>query len=88
MDERMKKIDETVEYLKSKIQDIPTIAIVLGSGLGKLGERIENPTILPYKEIPNFKTSTAAGHKGNLIFGTLGGRRVMAMQGRFHFYEG
>lgn len=84
----MKKIDETVEYLKSKIQDIPTIAIVLGSGLGKLGERIENPTILPYKEIPNFKTSTAAGHKGNLIFGTLGGRRVMAMQGRFHFYEG
>ena len=84
----LQNIDETVAYLKSRISCIPDAAIVLGSGLGKLGDRIENPTVIPYKDIPHFKTSTATGHKGNLIFGQLGSKNVVAMQGRFHFYEG
>ena len=84
----LQNIDETVAYLKSRISCIPDAAIVLGSGLGKLGDRIENPTVIPYKDIPHFMTSTATGHKGNLIFGKLGNKNVVAMQGRFHFYEG
>ena len=66
----------------------PKIGIVLGSGLGKLGEQIQNPIVIPYKEIPGFPVSTAIGHKGNIICGTLGGKQVVAMQGRFHYYEG
>jgi len=66
----------------------PKIGIVLGSGLGKLGEQIENPIIIPYREIPGFPISTAVGHKGNIICGILGGKQVVAMQGRFHYYEG
>ena len=84
----LQNIDETVAYLKSRISCVPNAAIVLGSGLGKLGDRIESPTVIPYKDIPHFKTSTATGHKGNLIFGKLGSKDVVAMQGRFHFYEG
>ena len=66
----------------------PKIGIVLGSGLGKLGEQIENPIVIPYREIPGFPVSTAVGHKGNIICGILGGKQVVAMQGRFHYYEG
>ena len=88
MNTYLTQIDETVAYLKSRINVIPDAAIVLGSGLGKLGDHIDNPVVIPYKDIPNFKTSTATGHKGNLIFGQLGSRNVVAMQGRFHFYEG
>ncbi len=66
----------------------PKIGIILGSGLGKLGEQIENPLVIPYKDIPGFPISTAVGHKGNIICGTLGGKQVVAMQGRFHYYEG
>ena len=66
----------------------PFAGIVLGSGLGKLAEKIENPTVIPYKEIPGFPVSTAVGHKGNFIAGELGGKFVLAMQGRFHYYEG
>ena len=66
----------------------PKIGIVLGSGLGKLGEQIQNPVVIPYREIPGFPISTAVGHKGNIICGTLGGKQVVAMQGRFHYYEG
>lgn len=80
--------DEAADYLRSKIHYRPTTGIILGSGLGKLADTIENPDIIPYSEIPHFKTSTAVGHKGNLIFGTLNGREIVAMQGRFHFYEG
>ena len=61
--------------------------IILGSGLGALADKIEDPFIIPYSEIPNFPVSTAVGHKGNLIFGKLGGKEVMCMQGRFHYYE-
>ena len=66
----------------------PTVGIVLGSGLGRLAEKIENPVVIPYKEIPGFPVSTAVGHKGNFIIGTLGGKTVIAMQGRIHYYEG
>ena len=66
----------------------PKIGIVLGSGLGKLGEQIQDRIVIPYKEIPGFPISTAVGHKGNIICGTLGGKQVVAMQGRFHYYEG
>ena len=83
---------ETAEYLKQRIaqagKQTPRVAVVLGSGLGKLADRIEEPLTIPYREIPHFKTSTAVGHKGNLIIGMLGGSGVIAMQGRFHYYEG
>ena len=88
--ELIDKINEAANYIKNILagQEMPTIAIILGSGLGLLADRIADQTVIPYSEIPNFKRSTAQGHKGNLIVGTLGGRRVMAMQGRFHYYEG
>lgn len=66
----------------------PTTGIILGSGLGKLADAIAHPTVIPYDKIPHFRTSTAIGHKGNLIFGELNGSKVVAMQGRFHYYEG
>ena len=66
----------------------PEIGIVLGSGLGKLADEIQDPLVIPYKDIPGFPVSTAIGHKGNFIIGTLGGKCVIAMQGRIHYYEG
>ena len=66
----------------------PQVGIILGSGLGKLADRIEEPMVIPYTDVPNFVKSTAIGHKGNFIAGTLGGKFVLAMQGRFHYYEG
>ena len=66
----------------------PVAAVILGSGLGKMAERIENPIIIPYKEIPGFPVSTAIGHKGNFIAGDFAGKFIIAMQGRFHPYEG
>ena len=66
----------------------PTVGIVLGSGLGKLADEIQDPLVIPYKDIPGFPVSTAIGHKGNFIIGTLGGKCVIAMQGRIHYYEG
>lgn len=80
--------DEAANYLRSRTHYRPRTAIILGSGLGKLGDAIEQADIIPYSEIPHFKTSTATGHKGNLIVGLLNGVEVMAMQGRFHYYEG
>lgn len=89
MDERVKKIYEAADYIKGRIGDAkPLAGIVLGSGLGKLAGAIENPVVIPYKEIPHFPASTAVGHKGNFIYGTLGGKQIVAMQGRFHYYEG
>ena len=66
----------------------PEVGIVLGSGLGKLADEIQDPLVIPYNEIPGFPVSTAIGHKGNFIVGTLGGKTVIAMQGRIHYYEG
>lgn len=89
MDPRLEKIMTAAEYVASKLNGLkPYVGIVLGSGLGKLAEQIENKIVIPYKEIPGFPVSTAVGHKGNFIVGQLGGKCVIAMQGRFHFYEG
>ena len=66
----------------------PLVGIILGSGLGKLADEIQDPIVIPYKEIPGFPVSTAIGHKGNFIVGTLSGKTVIAMQGRIHYYEG
>ena len=90
MDERVARIYSAAEYIKGRIgaAQEPVAGIVLGSGLGKLADKIENPVVIPYKEIPHFPASTAVGHKGNFIAGTLGGQFVVAMQGRFHYYEG
>ncbi|MEZ0537952.1 purine-nucleoside phosphorylase [Caldicellulosiruptoraceae bacterium PP1] len=83
-----KKVMESVQYLKNKINKIPDIAIILGSGLGNFAEYIEDRVIIPYSEIPNFPKSTAKGHKGNLICGQLENRYIAVFQGRFHLYEG
>ncbi len=80
---------ESADFIRSRIGDFqPEVAMVLGSGLGFLGDVVENPTVVPYKDIPHFKVSTAPGHKGQLVFGTLSGKRVAVMQGRMHHYEG
>ena len=85
----VKRIQDCADYLKEKTGGMkPVAGIVLGSGLGKLAETIENPIVIPYKDIPGFPVSTAVGHKGNFIFRKLGGKEVVAMQGRFHYYEG
>ena len=83
-----KSYQEAAEFILSKIDGKPETAIILGSGLGTLADKIEQATVIPYCEIPHFMSSTATGHKGNLICGTLGGKVVLAMQGRFHYYEG
>ena len=89
MDSRVERINGAAEYIAAKLGGRkPFAGIVLGSGLGKLAEKIENKTVIPYKKIPGFPVSTAVGHKGNFIAGELGGKFVVAMQGRFHYYEG
>ncbi|MDR1517017.1 MAG: purine-nucleoside phosphorylase [Dysgonamonadaceae bacterium] len=84
----LETINQTADYLKGKIGDIPNTAIILGTGLGELVHEIEGKNEIPYAEIPNFPVSTVEGHSGKLIVGTLGGKKVLAMQGRFHYYEG
>ena len=89
MDERVEKINEAAAYVRSRLGGmVPLAGIILGSGLGNLAEEIEDKIVIPYAEIPNFSKSTAVGHKGNLIAGYLSGKYVIAMQGRFHYYEG
>ena len=89
MDTRMKSITEAADYMRSRLGDrLPQVGIILGSGLGKLADRIEDRIVIPYAEVPDFVKSTAIGHKGNFISGVLGGKQVLAMQGRFHYYEG
>ncbi|HBT86534.1 MAG: purine-nucleoside phosphorylase [Fermentimonas sp.] len=84
----LETIKQTADYLKGKIGEIPNTAIILGTGLGELANEIEDKNEIPYTEIPNFPVSTVEGHSGKLIVGTLGGKKVLAMQGRFHYYEG
>ena len=84
----LKKIQETAEFLKGKMTTVPQTAIILGTGLGSLVNEITDKYEIEYKDIPNFPLSTVEGHSGKLIFGKLGKKEVMAMQGRFHFYEG
>lgn len=82
------KIQETADFIRAKVGQMPTTAIILGTGLGALVDHIDEKQFIPYKDIPNFPVSTVEGHSGNLIFGKLGDKPVMAMQGRFHYYEG
>lgn len=82
------KVQETVSYIKAKANFIPEYGVILGSGLGGFTNDIQIEFTLPYDEIPNFPVSTVEGHKGALVFGTIEGKKVVAMQGRFHFYEG
>lgn len=81
-------IQTTKAWLQNKVDTKPSIALILGSGLGALAEELEDRTVLPYGEIPNWPTSAVEGHAGNLVFGSLGGVDVVVMQGRSHYYEG
>ena len=81
-------VSEAAEYLRARLPARPDLALVLGSGLGGLADRIEDPVYIPYGQIPHFPVSTAPGHAGRFVFGRLSGRMVLCMQGRFHYYEG
>jgi purine-nucleoside phosphorylase len=82
------QVQETVSFIKEKTNFTPEYGVILGSGLGSFTDDINIEFTLPYNEIPNFPVSTVQGHKGALVFGTIGDKKVVAMQGRFHFYEG
>ncbi|GAK02346.1 purine nucleoside phosphorylase [Geomicrobium sp. JCM 19037] len=84
----MKTTAKTIEYMRSKTDVVPEVAIILGSGLGDLGDKIEADAIIPYEELDGFPRSTVSGHAGRFVIGSLEGKSVIAMQGRFHFYEG
>lgn len=88
MKDTVRRLEKTVEYLRNITEGMPEIAIILGSGLGRLADFIEGRQEISYEEIPNFPATTVPGHEGKLIFGRLGGRYVVAMKGRFHYYEG
>ncbi|HLR91703.1 MAG TPA: purine-nucleoside phosphorylase [Atopostipes sp.] len=82
------KARNAASYIKEQGVGKVEVGLILGSGLGELADEIENPTVIPYEEIPSFPVSTVAGHAGQLVYGTLGGKKVLALQGRFHYYEG
>lgn len=81
-------VQQSAAYIRNQIQDLPTIGIILGSGLGDLVETMAEKVVIPYSGIPHFPESHLEGHSGNLVIGKIGGRVLAAMQGRFHFYEG
>lgn len=81
------KRNEALSFIKEKTSFQPDVLVILGTGLGKLAEQMETETSIPYQDIPHFPVSTVESHSGRLRFGTLGGKNVVAMQGRFHFYE-
>lgn len=84
----LEKIQQTADFIKSKVAVLPKTGIILGTGLGNLVTQITDKFEISYETIPNFPVSTVEGHSGKLIFGKLGGVDVLAMQGRFHYYEG
>lgn len=84
----MEKIKEAVDYIQTIYAQRPSVGIVLGSGLGRFAGEIQTEMEIPYADIPHFPVSTVAGHSGKLIFGTLSGKKIVAMAGRFHYYEG
>ena len=88
--EFIKIVDGAAEYIRGVLagKEIPSVCIVLGSGLGPLSSMAEDAIEIPYKDIPGFPVSTAPGHKGSLLIGTLSGKPVFMMNGRFHYYEG
>ncbi|RKD25636.1 purine-nucleoside phosphorylase [Ammoniphilus oxalaticus] len=82
------RIEESAKYIQSKVSVKPELGLILGSGLGALADEIEQPTKIAYEQIPHFPVSTVEGHQGQLVIGRLKGKNVVAMQGRFHYYEG
>lgn len=84
----LNQISEAAAFIRSKSQTSPKIGLILGSGLGSLADKIESPDKIPYDQIPHFPVSTVEGHAGQLVIGQLEGKPVIAMQGRFHYYEG
>lgn len=88
MSELRTKINDALQFLRTKTTSEPTVGIILGTGLGGLVKEIQIETVIDYSEIPHFPVSTVESHKGKLIFGTLGGKSIVVMQGRFHYYEG
>jgi len=82
------KLEETVACVRQRTDLRPTVGVILGSGLGQLVERMENSTAIDYKDVPHFPAPTVAGHAGRMVFGRIGKVDVVAMQGRFHYYEG
>ncbi len=88
MEKLLKKIHEAKDYISSKLTFSPEVGLILGSGLGDLADEIEAPVVIDYKDIPHFPVSTVEGHAGKLVVGKLQGKQVVAMKGRFHFYEG
>lgn len=88
MTELQEKIQQTAAFIQEKGVGEVEFGLILGSGLGELAEEIQEPVIISYNEIPHFPISTVVGHAGQLVYGTLAGKKVLAMQGRFHFYEG
>ncbi|GAB6935463.1 MAG: purine-nucleoside phosphorylase [Calditerricola sp.] len=88
MANRAQTVREAVAAIRERTNHVPEIGLILGSGLGDLAEQIADATVIPYGEIPHFPVSTVAGHAGRLVIGRLEGKTVVAMQGRFHYYEG
>jgi len=88
MDNLYDKVLASADYIKGRIQDQPLVGLILGSGLGQLVEDIKDPIFIKYADIPHFPQSTVVGHEGQLVYGHIDGVRVLAMQGRFHYYEG
>lgn len=84
----LQRVQEAASYIAGQTSLRPQVGLILGSGLGGLADQVEDAVIIPYKEIPHFPASTVPGHKGRLVIGTLAGTAVIAMQGRFHYYEG
>ena len=82
------RLEETVRAIQSKVRAAPRVGVILGTGLGGLGERIEGAQAIPYESLPHFPRSTVQSHKGQLVFGKIGGKPVVVMEGRFHLYEG
>lgn len=84
----MQAINEATDFIRARVAQAPQIALVLGSGLGAFAEKMENPTVLSFEEIPHFPKPTVEGHGGKMFFGRLAGKNVVIMQGRYHYYEG
>ncbi|WP_018658647.1 purine-nucleoside phosphorylase [Allofustis seminis] len=88
MQEILKRVENAADFIKDQGVEDLEVGLILGSGLGKVAEMIENPLIISYTDIPDFPISTVAGHAGQFVYGTLNGKKVLAQQGRFHYYEG
>ncbi|MBE0641908.1 MAG: purine-nucleoside phosphorylase, partial [Bacteroidales bacterium] len=84
----LNRINNTIEYIRTRTSLVPKVGVILGTGLGDFVQEIRAELTIPYNELPNFPVSTVEGHQGRLIFGHINGQTVVAMQGRFHFYEG